>query len=133
MHPKEGHEGKGEGTMTPYEQIASEVLQSPCYILQGTGQNFGRTHPRLDLYHEHVLREQSRWTGRRPAIEINYDAIKGWCEGDDWDTERLTLSTLAHEVAHVADRAPPYYDPPPSDALPQVRAIVHRGFQYHNG
>ncbi len=109
--------------MIQYEQIAGEVLQTPCYIVEGEGQYLGRTHPRLDLYYEQILREQGRWAGRRPAIEINSGAIEKWTEGDENEGERITLCTLAHEIAHVADRDPPYYDPMPSDAYREFEQL----------
>ncbi len=109
--------------MIELEQIAAEVLQMRCYIVQGDGQHFGRTHPRLDLYYEYSLREQGRWAGRRPAIEINHNAIKEWSEGDQKEIERLTLTTLAHEIAHVADRDPPYYDSAPTDAFREFERL----------
>ena len=109
--------------MIELEQIAAEVLQMRCYIVQGDGQHFGRTHPRLDLYYEYSLREQGRWAGRRPAIEINHNAIKEWSEGDQKEIERLTLTTLAHEIAHVADRDPPYYDSAGTDAFREFERL----------
>lgn len=104
------------------ERLATSVGAPQIYVvtekhLPMHDSSGGCTHPEMDLSVRAQLEQEGRYAGRRAALALSESVLLDTAQyraADESEVARefeaVVLGCFSHELAHVCQRQPPYYD-----------------------